>query len=161
MNFKFPVSVLGATLIALATAGAASAQTEDKSLRRVMSFDLLVEQLDEDSATCGITESKVANAVKSSSRGAPFDLRGNEYTLYIRITTVTLENKCFSNIFMEAYYYGELILPNYPKGNYAEVLLWENGLSYVSTTSDHGGDTTDYLKDLTRTFVTDWRGDNS
>ena len=158
---KFAISVFGAMILALAAVGIASAQTEDKSLRHVNSFELLIEQLDDDSATCGITEGKLIKAVKSAASGAPFNFKGNAYTLYVRVSTLPEGNKCFSSIDMQAYYYGELVLPNYPKGNFAEVVLWENGTIFVSQRSRHGGDVTDTVEQLVDDLVQSWHGDNS
>ena len=161
MITKLAISISGAMIIALATVGTAAAQTEDKSLRHVKSFDLLIEQLDDDSATCGITEGKLVKAVMTATNGAPFDLNGNAYTIYVRVSTLPEGDNCFSSVDMQAYYYGELKTPNYPKGNFAEVVLWQNGTIFVSPRGRHGGDVTETIEALTNDLVQSWNGDNS
>ncbi len=158
---KLGYSVFGAFLLALGFAGAAAAQTIDGSLKHVMSFELLIEELDADSATCGITEGRLIKAVKAVTRGAEFNLKGNDYTLYVRVSTLPQDGSCFSAIDMEAYYYGELPLPNYPKGNHAEVVLWENGTILITEQGDHGKEISDTIKALTADLVEDWELDNS
>ena len=158
---KLGFSVFGALLLTLGLAGGAAAQTIDGSLKHVMSFELLIEELDSDSATCGITEGRLIKAVKAVTRGAGFDLKGNDYTLYVRISTLPQDGSCFSAIDMEAYYYGELSLPNYPKGNHAEVVLWENGTILITEKGDHGAEISDTVKALTADLLEDWKLDNS
>ncbi len=161
MISKLVISIFGAMILALATVGTAAAQTEDRSLRHVKSFDLLIEQLDDDSAACGITEGKLIKAVMSATSGAPFDLKGNAYTIYVRVSTLPEGDNCFSSVDMQAYYYGELKLPNYPKGNFAEVVLWQNGTIFVTPRGQHGSDVVETVEALTNDLVKNWNGDNS
>lgn len=151
-----------AALAALSAAAAgAQAQTIDESLRGVTRFDILVEQLDADSAACGITEDGLAGAVRAAARGAGFALDGYDYTLYVRVNTLPKRGDCFSSVDMEAYYYGRLALPNFPQGNNAEVVLWENGTILISPQGRHGRDVGEIVQRFTRDLVNDWIKDNS
>lgn len=114
------IAIFGAFLLALGFAGGAAARTLDGSLKHVMSFELPIVELDVDSAARGIAEGWLVKAVRAATRGARFDLKGDDYTLYVRISTLPRDGICFSPIDMEAYYDGELPLPNYPKGNHAK-----------------------------------------
>lgn len=156
------IAIPAAALTALlAGATGAGAQTIDGSLRGVASMDLLVEQLDADSAACGITHDGLSRSALRGAEGAGFTLDGYDYTLYLRVNTLPRSGDCFSSIDMEAYYYGEVVMPNWPQGNDAEVVLWERSTILISPQGQHGGDVNRIVREFTRRLADDWRKDNS
>lgn len=156
------ISTLAAALLALvAAAPMAGAQTIDHSLRGVTKLDVLIEQLDSDSDACGITESGLERAVAKGARGAGFTLDGYDYTLYVRVNTLPRNGDCFSSVDMEAYYYGEVVMPNFPQGNNAEIVLWESSTIVISPKGQHGADISGIVADFTRMLADDWNKDNS
>lgn len=158
---KFLVTAIAGLWLAAWGVGSAGAQTVDKSLKGVGNFELLIEELDDDSATCGITKRGIARAVKKGAKGAPFKIGGENYNLYVNVLTLPRDGNCFSSVRIQAYYYGEVVLPNYPKGNFAEVALWENGTITITGKSEHGKDVNKWVTELTRKLVEDWEQDNS
>lgn len=154
--------ITAAALFALlAIAPEAGAQTIDNSLRGVTKLDVLVEQLDGDSAACGITESGLERAVDRGAKGAGFTLDGYDYTLYVRVNTLPRNGDCFSSVDMEAYYYGEIVMPNFPRGNHAEIVLWESSTILISAKGQHGADVSEIVTDFTQMLAKDWLKDNS
>lgn len=154
--------IIGAALSALLAAPAgAGAQTVDTSLRGVTGMDVLVEQLDSDSAACGVTEAGLERSVALGARGAGFTLGGYDYTLYVRVNTLPRNGDCFSSIDMEAYYYGRVAMPNFPQGNNAEIVLWESSTIVISPQGQHGRDINRIVADFTRMLAEDWIKDNS
>lgn len=156
------ISTIAAALLALLAAPAgAGAQTIDNSLRGVTSMDVLIEKLDSDSAACGISEDALTRSVTQGAQGAAFTLDGYDYTLYVRVNTLPRNGDCFSSVDMEAYYYGAVAMPNFPKGNNAEIVLWESSTIVVSPQGQHGGDVNEIVRGFTRMLAADWIKDNS
>jgi len=156
------IPTIAAVIVALtAMPAAAGAQTIDRSLRGVTSMDLLIEQLDSDSAACGISEEALTRSVTRGTQGAGFTLDGYDYTLYVRVNTLPRNGDCFSSVDIETYYYGAVVMPNFPKGNNAEIVLWENSTIVVSPQGQHGGDVNEIVRGFTRTLAADWIKDNS
>lgn len=158
---KLLVALAAGLSFAAMSAGSAGAQTVDGSLKGVKKFELLIEKLDEDSATCGITESGLTKAAKKAVKRAPFKLGGEEYSLYIRTTTLPLDGKCFSSVIIQAYFYGQIVLPSYPKGNYAEVTLWENSTISITEERTHGRRINGLVTEMIESLASDWKKDNS
>lgn len=156
------ISHFAVALVALlAVPAGAGAQTIDHSLRGVTSMDVLIEQLDSDSAACGISEDSLTRSVTQGAHGAGFSLNGYDYTLYVRVNTLPKNGDCFSSVDMEAYYYGAVVMPNFPKGNNAEIVLWESSTIVISPQGDHGGDVNEIVLGFTRMMAADWIKDNS
>lgn len=158
---KFLVGAIAGLWLAGWSVGSASAQTVDRSLKRVNNFNLLIGELDKVSAACGVTEPGLIKAVKKGVKRASFTLGGENYDLYVQVISVKKSGECFSSITVQAYYYGELVLPNYPEGNNAEVMLWKNETLAITAERAHGSNVSKLVTQLSQKLVADWKKDNS
>lgn len=158
---KFLVGAIAGLCLAGWGLGSAGAQTTDSSLKGVKNFELVIEELDDDSATCGVTEPGIIKATKKGVKRAPFKLGGKEYALYVQVTTLPQDDKCFSAIYVQAYYYGEMPLPNFPEGNFAEVSLWDQSTITITSRRAHGSNVSKLITQLSQKLAADWKKDNS
>lgn len=145
----------------LLAANGASAQTIHGTLRDVSDLQFMVEPLDLDAQTCGISELKLDDAVKAGAKGAGFALDGYDYELYLRISSLPQGSDCYSSIDIEVRYIGKLLLPAYPKGNIVRAVLWSGGTIIVSPRNQHGNEVSAVVTGLVRGLVADWIKDNS
>lgn len=139
---------------------AAAAQMQEGLLHGVKRLSLFVLPLDNDSAACGIVESRIRQAVTEASEQAPLSLDGKEYVLFVRTSSLPREDECFSSIDLGVYWQGKVTLPEFPDGNGARVRLWENGTIVISTRKRHWDEVEIILKRLFRGMVSAWRADN-
>ena len=151
------LGVLGAGIL---FPGAASAQTANGALKGMENPGLQIESLDADNAACNITETRLVNAVKAGSRGAPFQFNGYKYTLYVRTSSLLRAGECFSSVDLVAYYQGRLPMPAHANGLYSKVVLWERGTVLVSRRERHGTEISSVVETMMRSLVRDWKKDN-
>lgn len=158
---KFLVGAIAGLWLAGSSVGTAGAQTVDGSLRGADKFNLLIGDLDKNSAACGITGPGLTKAANKGVKRAPFTLGGEEYDLYVQVTSMRKDGECFSSVAVQAYYYGEITLPAYPEGNNAEVMLWKDGKLAITAERAHGANVSKLVTQLIQKLVADWKKDNS
>lgn len=151
-------AIIAATLIA---PGGVAAQTLHGTLRDVLNLEVAVEPLDQDARDCGVSEAKLAQAVREGADHAGFKLDGYDYALYLRISSLPREDDCFSSIDIEVRYLDKLPLPAYPKGNLVRTVLWSNGTIIISPRNVHGQEIASVVTHLMKGLVEDWTRDNS
>jgi hypothetical protein len=140
---------------------AAHAQTANGGLKGITNFGLQIERLDSDSAACNITETMIVKAVRAGSKGTPFKYNGYNYIFKVSVSTLFRGLECFSSVDVAAYYQGRVALPEYPKGAYSKVVLWEDGTVVISHRKTNGSEIAKIIEKMTRAMVDDWRRDNS
>ena len=136
------------------------AQTQEGLLRGVTSLDPLVLPLDRDSDTCGIQEDRVRQVLNVAAADAPFRLDGDEYVLFVRLSSLPKQGECFSSIDLGVYWEGRVGLPANPDGIRAKVKLWENGTIVISPGSQHWPEVASILRHLVGNLISTWRADN-
>lgn len=157
------LSILAGLALAAAVLvpAAAHAQTANGGLKGITNFGLQIERLDADSAACNITETVIVKAVRAGSKGTPFKYNGYNYVLKVSVSTLFRGLECFSSVDISAYYQGRVVLPEYPKGAYSKVVLWEEGTVVISHRKTNGGEIAKIIENMTRAMVEDWKRDNS
>ncbi len=147
--------------IAILAPIAAHAQTASGGLKGIKNFGLQIERLDADSAACNVTETMIVKAVRAGSKGTPFKYNGYNYVFSVSVSTLFRGVECFSSVDVAAYYQGRVVMPEYPKGAYSKVVLWQDGTVVISHRKTNGGEIAKIIEDMTRGMVEDWKRDNS
>jgi hypothetical protein len=147
--------------LALCAANGASAQTIYGTLRGGTNFEIAVEPLDADARACGVSEARLAEAVRNGSEKAGFNLDGYDYSIYVRISSLPRGSDCFSSIDVEVRYVGKLPLPEYPNGNRVRAVLWSNGTIIISPRNQHRREVASVITLLVKGLAEDWIQDNS
>ncbi len=150
-----------ALAVAVVAPAGSPAQTANGGLKGITNFGLQIERLDADSAACNITETVIVKAVRAGSKGTPFKYNGYNYVLSVSVSTLFRGVECFSSVDVAAYYQGRVVMPEYPKGAYSKVVLWQDGTVVISHRKTNGGEIARIIEEMTRGMVEDWRRDNS
>lgn len=138
----------------------AAAQSGDGLLRGVTGVDPFILPLDKDSATCGIDEDRIRKALDEATAGAPFAMKGSDFVLFVRLSSLPKHGDCFSSIDLGVYWEGKVALPDSPDGVRAKVKLWENGTILISPNKIHWHEVSGILKHLVGNLISTWRADN-
>jgi len=148
---------------AILIANQSHAQTKENLLRGLAALELLIEEFNQHSADCGITE----NAIRASAMYplSAAKIRVNplsDVTLYVAIDSLYLreERICFSSIHMEAYIPQHVTLKFSDRETFAPVRLWQTRFLASSGQNRHPKRVSDIVEDLTKKFLTDWNLDN-
>jgi hypothetical protein len=143
----------------------AEAQTYDHLLRGLTQIKLLIESLNEDSSTCGLTQDLIRGAVRYPASSAKFEIitdTRHSVTLYVNVRSAFLksESYCFSNISVEVYSLQRLTLDFSHREAFAKVDLWDDGGILGTNRAGHAHHSAQFIEDLIKKFVTDWNLDN-
>lgn len=153
--------------------GPSAAQTDDNLLRGFSKIKLLVESLDSNSTTCGLTRDIIRNAVRYPASSAKFQLtepdtklqiKGprTDGTLYINVLSLFFKSTGLyvSRILVEAYSIQTLTLNFLHREAIVQVMLWDQHSMVSTDRAEHAHHVTEAIEELVKQFVTDWNLDN-
>ena len=153
-----------ATALTLSFSLQAEAQMPSNALRGLSQIHLVIEPLNGNDITCGLTEEAIRAAVLFPASSARFQIT-NPFVptvLYVQTTTLFFgpQHSCVTNINMRVYSWQEVTL-NFSGGNaFARIELWNTGYIIGGPQSGHPRRIAQVIEDLTKKFVTDWNFDN-
>lgn len=140
-------------------AGPCLAQAGDHGLRGLKQINLLIERLDNNSQTCGITEALIRDAFMFPVSSSRMQI-SNAYdvpTFYIQVTTLhDRTGLCVSSINMRAYNFQSLKLTYGTTKDYFKIELWSEGWVGYTQATRHGQRIRETIETLTKKFVTAW-----
>ena len=161
MNLK--LAVFGVVIASLLFADQAQAQTLGNKLRGINQISLLIEQLDDATKACQITDALIQSAFMYPASGARFVVVKtsiNVPNMYFNIVTVRPNQICVSNIDMLLYVDQEVKLKASNRDIYAVIQLWTGGSIRSSANGQHAQAVRDTIERVTKKFITDWNLDN-
>jgi hypothetical protein len=142
----------------------ARAQTMDNALRGLDVVRLAIENLDEDSKACGITEDLVRNAFMFPASAAKFKVvhvGASVSVFYINVLTLrTNTPQCISSVTTDLRTYQPVDLKQSNRTVFTIVVLWNKGRVFVSNPNAHAEQVKTAIEGLTKEFVIEWNLDN-
>jgi hypothetical protein len=149
----------------------AEAQTLGNYLRGLSKLGLLVEDLDNDSVSCGLNKELVRKAVTDqTSSSAKFEVQADEWkvakfdektfamtmmpSLYVNIQSLYFESRdlCVTSIDIGAYSNQKVTLDFSHRRTFASVKLWWNGSLISSTQAEHSHHVAQEVRVLSKGF---------
>lgn len=155
------ICLMAVAAIFIVAAGEARAQTVHGTLRDVGEMVFVMQPLDEEARSCGLTVDGLSAAAAKGMKGAGFQLGGYDYSLYLRVVAMPEGDKCFSSVDLEVRYLGRMPLPAYPKGNVVRAVLWSSGNIILSLRAQHSAEAEALVTRLVRALAADWARDNA
>jgi hypothetical protein len=139
------------------------AQTHGNALRGLVKIQILIEDLNNSSLECGLTEALIRNAVLYPISAASIVV--TEFApvaLYVNANSLFpgSEQICVTNIYMRAETMQNVILDYSGRTVFSNVELWSDGMILFTDRAYHARHVAETVEDLAKKFVTDWNLDN-
>jgi hypothetical protein len=177
-----------ATFVLMLAAERCGAQTFGHVLGGLSNIELLIEKLDKDAASCGISEEAIREAFMYPVSGSKFQISSpNRFVapvesanptsshivkelanrlvpprVYVEVTTLRLtpDNTCFSHVSMSVEHDQQVELDFSGRSSVVTIELWHQGMVEVSSVNRHAQVIKQAVEHLTKSFITDWNFDN-
>ena len=141
------------------------AQTLDHKLRGFNRFQLLIEDLDSDTISCGVTNELIRNAARYPASAAKFSLTEKLDvmipTLYVKTQSFHFRgDNCVTYVLLRANLAQSVRLVPANRTVFANVELWQLGTLVLGGRSDHARRVTEIIEEQFKKFIADWNFDN-
>jgi hypothetical protein len=148
-----------ACLLALFTPSECWAQVNyEFPLKGLKSIHLLVEDLNEESQRCGITEPLIHDAFMFPASSSKINISNDRGpTFYVKVATLFDRLGCFSLLKVEVYI-NQSVKLNYIDGPpaFVHVRLWQEERLITSKIEEHGQRIRNNVENSTKNFLTEW-----
>ena len=146
-----------ACLLALFTSSECWAQVT--SLKGLKSIHLLVEELNEESQRCGITQPLIHDAFMFPASSSKMHI-SNDNTVpifYVHVLTILQGHLgwCVSHLRVELYT-NQWVKLDYTDDAWVHMRLWQEEVLITSKIEDHGQLIRNNVENLTKKFLTEW-----
>jgi hypothetical protein len=139
------------------------AQTFNNALRGVSQWQILVENVDSNSQSCGITKDKIRNAAlypRSSAKFEIVDDAASAISISVSTLAPSSTHLCFTVIRLTAQAVQSVRLDVSDMDATVLIILWEKSSILSTVRDEHSRHVTESIEDLAKKFVIDWNLDN-
>ena len=134
-----------------------------ESLKGLQAVAVLVEQLDQDSTSCGLDKTLLENSIAYPLTNSRLKVGQSEHAaFYVQVSTLYFKNTgvCASAIDTKVFVDQPVTITTTHNTAFVEVILWSNGVMISSERSNHRRRVASELEQLTKRFVVDWAAQN-
>ena len=153
---KATIRFLAVLIAVVALSPHSYSQTMNKGMEGYTGVDIIVEDLDPDARTCGVTRSDIRSAASFPIASSRLRIdRDAPLTLYVRATVLEIPGGCAAGYGAQAYSFGQALGAT-QQSKILKLLFWHDTGVVTGTKSKFGRRVNESIEKIIKRFVVAW-----